>query len=323
MKNAIVSFVICCAVCSSFVRSAQAVLLDSAIAQWQFDTTETLGTGIAGTGTATVNRDNTGTNNDVRDLNGNQSWLTRYFSGAANGSTLGNAISPSAVQANNTDLKSLNANTGANYLIRDLSVTGDELIPTANTSYTVFARVLDQTFSGVDDIFHVGAWSDANDNYYALQTNNGVAQFRTRGLGQGSDSILAGPALSTNTWYDITGVFDSTAQSMTLYVYDPETGLQVGSTVSLGSLGFSSLKDGSAGNATRNGGMFFAPSFANGTNDGARADLVAVWNMALTQSQVASLSAAALPVPEPSTAMLLLIGLVGTVARRRRNRSEV
>lgn len=316
MKKALASIVLFCAICVSFINSAKAALLDTAIAQWQFSATETLGSGIAGTGTLTANRDNTGTLNDVRDLNGNQSWLTRYFSGAANGSTLGNPILPAQVLAINSDLKSLNANTGSNFLIRDLSVSGDELIPTTNTSYTVFARVFDQTFSGVDDIFHVGAWSDPNDNYYALQTNGGAAQFRVRGLGQGADSILAGPVLTANKWFDITGVYDSAAQAMTLYVYDPQTGLQVGSTVSLGALGFSSLKSGSAGNNTRNGGMFFSPSFTNGTNDGARADLVAVWNIALTQGEIASLSALP-PAPEPSTAVLLLIGLVGTAAVRR------
>lgn len=222
------------------------------------------------------------------------------------------------MQAVNTDLKALNANSGSNYLIRNLSGTGEELIPTTNTSYSVFARVYDPVFNGIDDIFHVGAWSSATTNYYGLQTNNGAARFLVRGAGQGADAILAGPALTASKWYDITGVYDSAAQSMTLYVYNPQTGLQVGSTATLGSLGFSSLEAGSSGNGTRNGGMFFSPSFANGNNDGARADLVAVWNSALTQSQVASLSA--LPVPEPSTAGVLLLGMLGLARMRRGSR---
>lgn len=298
---------------------SEAAVLDSAIAQWQFAEYETLGTGVAGMGTATVDQNETGTLNDVRDLNGNQSWMTRYFNGSATGATVGNNISGGQVKAVTSDYKSVNANTGSNYLIRNLSGSGEELIPTTNTSYTVFARVFDPVFNGIDDIFHVGAWSSATTNYYGLQTNNGTARFLTRGAGQGADSVLSGPTLVTNKWYDITGVFDSLAQSMTLYVYDPQTGLQVGSTTTLGSLGFSSLTAGSSGNSTRNGGMFFAPAFANGDNDGARADLVAVWNTALSQNQVASLSALP-PVPEPSTAGMLLLGVIGMAGIRRRSR---
>lgn len=314
MKMANAFFAMLAMVGTVLTQSADAALLDTAIAQWQFSAFETLGTGTNGTGVLTANRNNTGTLNDVRDLNGNQSWLTRYFNGGANGSTVGNAVLAADVQAVNSDLKSLNANTGTNYLIRDLSVLGDELIPTANTSYTVFARVFDPTFSGVDDIFRVGDWNSATNNYYALQTNSGVARFVTRGASEVADSILTGPTLSASTWYDITGVFDSGAQSLTLYVYDPKTGLQVGTTATLSSLAYTSLASGSSGNNTRNGGMYFTTGIANGTNDGARADLVAVWNTNLTQNEVASLSA----VPEPSSFAMLLFGMIGMWLLRRK-----
>lgn len=190
-----------------------------------------------------------------------------------------------------------------------------ELYPILNTSLSVFARVRwtgqfnDQPQSGtdvgVDDIIRFGNVSNRDKDWYALQlrvpgsgeSTTAYAQFVTTGKGNASENaVVHGSPLSLNTWYDITGVFDSATQMTTIYVYDPQTGLAVGTPVSLG-VGYSSLE-----NLSANLLLFVTASFTNGPQPGAQMDLAALWMRALSAEEVAGLSA----VPEPSTFALLV-----------------
>ena len=285
------------------VHAASAALapLDSAIAYWQF----------TGTG---------GSEPDP-DLNGGQSSAgSMGFSG--NTFTLNNPVVPAITAVNSDNVAGLEgAATPFSFLGVNMSGAGQELVPTANTSYSTFARVRYTAFSGIDDVFRAGDWSSAAIDYYALEITSGQARFVTRGSGAGSETnVTHATSLSTNTWYDITGVFDSVAQSMTVYVYDPLTGMQVGAPALLAGLGYSSLESGSSGTNTRNLLFFEAPSNTNGTNTSALIDLAAVWNQALTPAEVAQLSAQPPYIPEPSSLSLLGLGILGRGVQRRRRR---
>lgn len=203
----------------------------------------------------------------------------------------------------------------------------DELTPRLNTSLSVFARVrwTDQfnwqpqplgTDDGVDDILRFGHTSHTDQDWYALQlyagdenTTEGQAQFVMTGKGAvGSETTLRHDSmLSLDTWYDITGVFNSDEQTATIYVFDPQTGREFGTSKTI-DVGFSSLED-AGGNLL----MMVSPNFGEGPNPFAQMDLAAVWHTALTPAQVAYLSY----VPEPGTAAMLLIA-VGVLLLRRR-----
>ncbi|MDO5112974.1 MAG: LamG-like jellyroll fold domain-containing protein [Planctomycetia bacterium] len=116
-------------------------------------------------------------------------------------------------------------------------------------------------------------------------------------------------ALGKDTWYDLTSTFAKTGDEtglLSLYVYDPTLGEEVASA-SL-AVDFSQL---STGNEFL---ILESPNNAFGTISGLM-DYAGVWNTALTADQVALLS---YNVPEPSTVVLFLLGILGLLAMRRK-----
>ncbi|MDZ7618072.1 MAG: LamG-like jellyroll fold domain-containing protein [Patescibacteria group bacterium] len=203
----------------------------------------------------------------------------------------------------------------------------DELTPRLNTSLSVFARVRwtgqfnlqpqpSSTDNDVDDILRFGAVSYKDQDWYALQlyaggnnTTEAKAQFVFTGDNTGTETTLRHDStLSLDTWYDITGVFNSDEQTATLYVFDPQSGREVGTAQTITGLSFSSLED-AAGNLL----MMVSPSWGEGPNPNAQMDLAAVWHSALTPAQVAYLSL----VPEPGAAAMLFIAAGFLLLRRR------
>ncbi len=205
----------------------------------------------------------------------------------------------------------------------------DELTPRLDTSLSVFSRVRwtgqfnwqpqpapGSTDNDVDDILRFGAVSYKDQDWYALQlyaggdnTSEAKAQFVFTGDNTGTETTLRHDStLSLNTWYDITGVFNSDERTATLYVFDPQTGREVGTAQTITGLSFSSLEN-AAGNLL----MMVSPSHGEGPNPFAQMDLAAVWHSALTPAQVAYLSF----VPEPGTAAMLFIAAGFLLLRRR------
>ncbi len=185
----------------------------------------------------------------------------------------------------------------------------EKFTDTARGSLTMFARVYFPSFSGVDDIWRVGKGSCSGtglgfggQDMYALEFSNRYARFVVSADGQidGSESetiATHSSYLSTYKWYDITGVFtadpDTTnpaAQgSLTVYVYDPVTGSQVGTKKTI-AVNFDSLETGFAGDIDNNILFFESPCNVNGTNSYARMETAALWNRALSDEEVACLS---------------------------------
>ena len=255
------------------------------------------------------------------DSAGGESYLNTP---AGTGSLGATAAAP--IAARNSDNLVFDAGGGGATSTADHGWTGihpfpggrsDELTPRLNTSLSVFARVrwtgqfnLQPQPSGadndVDDILRFGAVSNKNADSYALQlyaggdnTTDAKAQFVFTGDNTGVETTLRHDStLSLDTWYDITGVFNSEQQSATIYVFDPQTGREIGTAQTVTDLSFSSLED-AAGNLL----MMVSPDYGEGANPNAQMDLAAVWHSALTPVQVAYLSF----VPEPGTAVMLLI----------------
>ncbi|MCS7304775.1 MAG: LamG domain-containing protein [Thermoguttaceae bacterium] len=251
-------------------------LMDEAVAVWQFRA--------------------------ATDSNGAESNFT------PNGNfTVGNTNNTGAVQALNSDRYAANEGAGNSWGELASLSSDHELVRAAGGSLTMFARVRLEQFNGVDDVWRVGASGSAAQDTYALELYNGRPRFVLTGAGNASETILLhGETLQTNTWYDLTGVFNATAGTMTLYVYSPVTGTMIGQPVT-SSVSFSTLATFSSMNLL----FLEAPSNFNGTNVGGQLELAILWNRALSPEEVALLS---LVVPEPSTSVLVMLGMVGLAA---------
>jgi hypothetical protein len=175
---------------------------------------------------------------------------------------------------------------------------------------SIFARVKSGQFNGVDDIARCDV--SATENQYALEFQNGVPVFRVRGAGKSADTLLQfDQAVSAGVWYDIVGIFEpgSTGSStMYLYVTDSQTAALLGMTQQ--TVDFSALIDLAAGTWFH---VLESPGNANGDNVGFELEQLAVWNVPLSDMEVLGLS-----VPEPGSAVLLLLGIVGLILVRPR-----
>ena len=167
----------------------------------------------------------------------------------------------------------------------------EELDDLASGSMTVFSRVRFQSFNGIDDIIRFGDYGNSTHDTFALEFTNGYARFTVTGNGKSSESTINHKSnLQSQRWYDITGVFNSENGSngtIAIYVYDAETGLEIGHPAVLSGLDFTSLETGFS---VKNLLVFEAPGNANGGNNGAMIELTAMWPEALDENEVAFLS---------------------------------
>jgi len=167
----------------------------------------------------------------------------------------------------------------------------EELDTLASGPMTVFSRIRFQSFNGVDDIIRFGDYGSSTHDTFALEFTNGYARFAVTGNGKSSESTINHTStLQSERWYDITGVFNSENGSngtITIYVYDAETGREIGHPAVLSGLDFTSLETGFP---VKNLLVLEAPGNANGGNNGAMIELTAMWPEALNENEVTLLS---------------------------------
>ena len=154
---------------------------------------------------------------------------------------------------------------------------------------TFMCRVKYAGFNDINDAFGLyDGLCGTNPEIYTIEFFDGEPVFLLRGAGASSPTTLAlGQTLNTNTWYDITAVFDAAAKQMRLFVYSPVTGQLVASANR--SVTFSAFSQMSP-SAQSELEMFLVPCTAHGLTPGAFMELAAVWDQALTQSAIAGLS---------------------------------
>ncbi len=250
--------------------TAQAdIMLDSAVGLWQYV--------------------------DVADANGPPH--SDFVHDPATGMNVNQDVLGGPILALNSDQKAID-DQKAGYIYMPNIVDGHELLPTGGV--TLFARVNFNSFDGVDDVFSMHREFVENfdlDHIYGLEFLNAVPQFSVHGAGVAgrvNDELNFAAPLSTNTWYDITGVFDPGVDTgdgqgaVSLYVYDPQTGSQVGATATM-AVPYDALEIIPVN--FWESLVFETPWNVHGVND-AQMDLTAVWDRALTQAEVAGLSAA-------------------------------
>ncbi len=155
-------------------------------------------------------------------------------------------------------------------------------------SLTIFGRVRYSEFTERDDVWRFGASSQQESRVYALEVSNTKARFILTGQGSEEEVFVEHDVvLQTSTWYDITGVFDASAQIMSIYVYDSQTGGQVGSPVTM-SVPFKTLNNMLQGGSL-NMLALEEPSNGTGINIGGEIDLAALWDRPLEDNEVAVL----------------------------------
>ena len=103
-----------------------------------------------------------------------------------------------------------------------------------------------------------------------------------------TESISLGQNLDEGRWYDITGRWDPVAGTISIDVYDPDTGLLVGSNSAASSI--TSINMDVLGNEH---GTWVTPCAASGytANGTDNIEVQAVWQTALSDGDVAALSA--------------------------------
>lgn len=261
----------------------------------------------------------------VPDLNGNESPLGRIGDISFNTDVSGAGIT--ATNANQLALSEGPAN-GFVFVVPDPAASS-ELRVAARGSMTLFARVRHASYNGIDDAFRMGNIFFTECDTYALELDDGAPRFVV-GLpqlpGEPCEELsLTSSPLNAGSFYDITGVFDAGEPdqadgTLTVYVYDPATGEEVHPPAILDGLEIEELFEYTGTNFL----FLEAPGNANGTNDGGQIELAAVWDQALSATDVAALSAGASvhEVPATSTfglvALCLLLASAGTLALRRK-----
>ena len=172
---------------------------------------------------------------------------------------------------------------------------------------SVFARIKAEGFDGTDDIVrsNIPGGGGVRADQYGLGFVDGIPQFVVTEAGNYTGTVainlgeeIGGTAISVDTWYDITGVFEPTASGGTLSisVYESETGVLVGTSSK--DVYFSSLISNEFHeDANVEFHVFETPQNANGTNPGFSLEELGVWDIALTPEQIAKLSEMTAKVP--------------------------
>ncbi len=197
-------------------------------------------------------------------------------------------------------------------------------------SLTVTARVCMNSFNTNNDFVRAGVnWENitgdpARDSFerstFDLGTSDsGHLTLYLSPAGQNiKPYVMTDFQLEENQWYDLTGVFDAEAETVKLYVFDPESGDLLGLSV-FENIGFNALN--TYGGYARNFLLFELPGGYHDPNDGMM-DYAGVWNRALSEYEVGMLSAHPMEangVPEPATWVMLMLGVAGMGVWMRKN----
>lgn len=199
---------------------------------------------------------------------------------------------------------SLDGSTGYLHLDGDALPTG---VPTGNNSYTITAWIKTTVFGegmiGANSIVGWGNYGTAG-GVNAFRTNRGVDGgdgLTDYSWGPGYDIVRPG-TVADGAWHFVAVTYDSSTLEKQLYLNGNTLGLSM--TMPEGGLdvGAGSFRVGS----TNNGG-----EFCNGLLDDVR-----IYNTALTSGEIATIAG----VPEPSSLLLIISGLIGLLAYAWRKR---
>ncbi len=194
----------------------------------------------------------------------------------------------------------------------------------ASNSISLVTRVNMSAFNANNDFIRYGAsWitntstSWANTTYALGTSNSGDLTFFLHPQDGNLTSFYLKTEdntnfkLQTDTWYDLGAVFDAAEGTVSLYVFDTVSGSLLASYSQ--DVEFDTLNDFTGG---KNLMLFESPANWHGINLGTM-DFAGIWNMALTQDQIALFSYS---VPEPSTWLLMILGIVGLTWIRSRKK---
>ncbi|MDZ7618783.1 MAG: LamG domain-containing protein, partial [Patescibacteria group bacterium] len=158
--------------------------------------------------------------------------------------------------------------------------------------------------SGVTMI--AGKWANSvSQDHFALLMVNGRVGIAVADGEMGENAMLSQATLLPDEWYFVAGTWDATTRSYSVYIngeLDPATGTQYGNGINL--LSTTTMKIGAQ--------VVGQPRYFAGL-----IDEVAVFNTALGGEELMAYYRTAM-VPEPSGVLLVLVGLLGLLGRRRR-----
>ena len=195
---------------------------------------------------------------------------------------------------------------GASYL----HLTDDALpanVPTGNGSYTITAwintTVYGEGYIGANSIVGWGTYG-VDGQVNAFRTNRGVDGgdgLTDYSWGPGYDIVRYG-TVSDGVWHSVAVTYDSTTKAKQLYLNGYKLGLSMTMPTGGLNIGAANFRVGS----TNSGG-----EFCNGLLDDVR-----IYDTALTSSEIGTIAG----IPEPSTIILLVTGLIGLLAYAWRKR---
>ncbi|MCA9248586.1 MAG: PEP-CTERM sorting domain-containing protein [Planctomycetales bacterium] len=287
----------CCACLALSANDAHALAIDGLIGHWKFN--ESTGTTAADSSGSAIDHTATQQGTWAGD---NSEWGSGFIGGAV-------------------DL----AHTGSDITTRLNVPEGTNQLGFVGTSFSVAGWVNLNSTANHQNIFGHGdngadwfSWGlgiqgtpDAMASEFGA---NEVGFFLRTGSGPGNVVEISGP-ISAGAWTHVAGVFDDDADTIELFV----NGISQGTTAFAGSI-------------------FNSPSVSRFGSDDNRSPLngllddFGAWNRALTLNEInqiydtgvifgAGLEKAGL-IPEPSTGLLLVVGLMGVSVRRNRHRRQ-
>jgi hypothetical protein len=198
---------------------------------------------------------------------------------------------------------------GANdWVDMGLTTSGSPLDVAGWTGITMMAWIKPDSLSGSHVVVSRWASSATADQYLLMTTGNKVLVAVGNGVGQ--SGMTSTGTLTAGQWSFVVGTFDVTSNAYKIYINGSADSASGGQT---GTAGITSVLNSSPNAAIgvqelSPGGRWFEGNI----------DEVAIFNRALTASEVTSLYNAAIAVPEPGTFAMLLFGGIALWAVRRK-----